>query len=113
MVDRPGARRSPARYLAPVALVAVLLGTVLVIEHSTGGGTKHPAALVSHGRKSHGRKHRHATRTASARFYVVQPGDSMTSISQKTGIALGTLQVLNPAANPNSLQVGQRLRLRR
>jgi LysM repeat protein len=61
------------------------------------------------------RKHtNHARgRYARARFYTVQAGDSLTSIAAKTGISINTLEVLNPSANPNALQTGQQLRLRR
>ena len=51
--------------------------------------------------------------TPHARFYVVQPGDNLTSIAQKTGLPVTTLEALNANLDPNSLQAGQRLRLRR
>jgi len=46
-------------------------------------------------------------------FYVVRAGDSLSVISARTGVPLPTLESLNPGVSSNSLQVGQRLRLRR
>ncbi len=48
-----------------------------------------------------------------ATFYVVQPGDSLSRISVKTGLPVPTLESFNPNVDPNALQTGQRLRLRR
>ena len=70
--------------------------------------TKHAKTPAHQVRKVKGRG-----RFARARFYVVQPGDSLSGISVKTGIPIGTLEQLNPLAQPNALQTGQRLRLRR
>ena len=46
-------------------------------------------------------------------FYIVQPNDDLSGISVKTGVSVHGLEALNPAVNPNALQSGQRLRLRR
>jgi LysM repeat protein len=43
----------------------------------------------------------------------VQAGDNLGSISAKTGVPVNRLEQLNPLLDPNSLQTGQRLRLRR
>src|SRR5947209_2416330 len=99
-------RRSRARYLAPIALAAVIAGAYVVIH--AGLSKKHPTAQAHHAGRHRGRG-----RYARARFYVVQPGDSLTSIATKTGIAVTSLEALNPNIDPNSLQTAQRLRLRR
>lgn len=96
--------RSRARYLAPIALVATIAGTYLIA---------HQALNTKPTKTHHARGHRPRGRYAHARYYVIQPGDSMTSIAAKTGIALTTLEALNQGVDPNSLQAGQRLRLRR
>lgn len=99
--------RNRARYLAPIALVATIAGTYVIVQ--SGLTVKHPAALTQKG-ASAARRHR---RSARARFYVVQPGDNLSTIATKTRIPLGTLESLNPNVDPNSLQTAQRLRLRR
>jgi LysM repeat protein len=98
--------RSRARYLAPIALAAVIAGTYLVV-HS--GLTKKHAIAQSQAPRVH-RKHR---KFARVKFYTVKPGDSLTSIASTTGIPISTLESLNPRVDPNALQTGQRLRLRR
>lgn len=109
--DRRGrVRRSPFRYLVPIFLAAAVAGTYVIV-HDNLKSKHHPTK--PHTTTTH--------RTSSARtkaaprptFYIVQPGDSMTSIAAKTGVSLGTLQALNPSVDPNTLQTGQRLRLRR
>jgi LysM repeat protein len=99
--------RNWARYLAPIALAAAIGGTYLVVH--SGLKPKHPAAQTQTGTRASPR-HR---RSARKRFYSVQPGDNLTSIARKTGTALTTLEAMNPNLDPNSLQTGQRLRLRR
>jgi LysM repeat protein len=106
--DRPG-RRNPARYLAPVALVAAILGTYLVVEHGLSPPSAHHAAVSVPSPSPSPTKRRYAR----ARFYVVRPGDNLTSISVRTGVPVGAIQSLNPHLVPDSLHPGQRLRIRR
>jgi spore germination protein YaaH len=98
--------RNRGRYLAPIALVAVIVATVLVIRAGLGT-THHGASLQNANRLPVTRRG-----TTNKRFYVVQAGDSLTAISVKTGVSVTTLESLNPSADPNALQTGQRLRLR-
>jgi LysM repeat protein len=102
--------RSPARYLAPLALAATIAGTYLIV-HS--GLKKHSSATTSTQAAGGSRAIRARRKFAKAKFYVVQPGDSLTSIAAKTGISVTTLEALNSNIDPNSLQTAQRLRLRR
>jgi len=103
------ARRSPARYLAPIALAATIGASYLIVHHALGAGavrTVPPSATVPASPRPRGR---YSRRT----FYRVRPGDTLSAIAAKTGVSLATLEELNPKLNPNALQVGQRLRLRR
>jgi LysM repeat protein len=107
MPDQSRARRNPARFLAPIALIAVIAGTYVIVQHGlTSKKHKTQAAVTSHLTRSQ-RKY------AKKRFYVVQAGDSLSVVSERTGIAVGTLEALNPSVDPNALHPGQRLRLRR
>jgi LysM repeat protein len=100
--------RNPARYLAPIALIATIAATYLIVhrglatQHST---TTSSTTVVTRPTTTH--------KSSSARYYVVQRGDSLSAIAGKTGVSLSTLQSLNPGVNPTALQVGQRLTLRR
>jgi LysM repeat protein len=107
------ARRSPARFLAPVALVAVAVAMYVVVSHSvaskggSSGSSAHPAKTGSPAAKT-SRKHRRRRRA-----YTVKPGDTPSGIAAKTGVSLATLQRLNPTLDPQSLSPGQKIRLRR
>jgi LysM repeat protein len=99
-------RRSPARYLAPIALAATIAGTYLIVHD----GLRHKSAAAPRAATLHTTSPRRKSR---AKFYLVQPGDSLTRIASKRGVPLATLEALNPNVDPNALQTGQRIRLRR
>lgn len=97
--------RSRARYLAPIALAATIAGTYVIVHNALTAKPASHSQLTTHARRR--------DRYRKAKFYVVQPGDSLTGIAARTGIPLTTLEALNRRVDPNSLQTGQRLRLRR
>jgi LysM repeat protein len=98
-----------ARFLAPVALVAVGTATYVIVH--SGLATHHTtiARSTQAPASSGGRRHRHRT----PKFYTVKSGDTLSGIAARTHVPMFRLQALNPRMNPNSLQTGQRLRLRR
>ncbi len=100
-----------ARFLAPIALAAVAVGTYLIVQ--SGLATHHPSithpAQLTTGRGGAG-LHRHRP---TPKFYIVKQGNTLSGISVKTHVSILSLTTLNPGLNPNSLQTGQRLRLRR
>lgn len=104
--------RNPARYLAPLALAAVVAAAYLIVHAALPH--KHqsspPAAIVHPG--LHRTGNGGATRS-KAKFYRVRPNDTLSKISARTGVPVPTLESLNPRLNPNALQPAQRLRLRR
>jgi LysM repeat protein len=98
-----------ARYMAPIALAAVAVGTYLIVHN--GLATHQPPATHSTQILSGGSGRHRARRTA--KFYVVKPGDTLSQISTRTHVSVFRITTLNPNLSPNSLQTGQRLRLRR
>jgi LysM repeat protein len=100
--------RNPARYLAPAVLVAIAVGAYLIVSSNVHSSSK--PARPSHVLDLSGIAH---NKYAHRRFYIVQPGDNLTRISTKTGISEPRLEQLNSSLDPNSVQTGQRLRLRR
>jgi LysM repeat protein len=98
-----------ARFLAPIALAAVAAGTYLIVHRTLE--VHHRAPIVQSRRVQRG-KHK-AHKPAKPKIYVVQAGDSLSEIAAKSGVSQATLEALNPSISPNSLQTGQRLRLRR
>jgi LysM repeat protein len=106
------AARSPARFLAPLALVAVGVALYTVVHHPSGGSgssgssaTQQQPTATPAGK--HKKKHRHP------RFYTVKPGDTPSGIAEKTGVPLSTIEALNPGLDPQALSPGTRLKLRR
>lgn len=101
---------APARVFATIALVVGFLVVVLVIATSIGGGgsggskTPTPAGRVAP-RGGGGKLNTPAT-------YVVQNGDTLTSIAHKTGVSVVRIQALNPHVDPQILTSGEKLRLR-
>jgi LysM repeat protein len=101
--------RNSARYLAPIALVAAITVTYLVVHGSlnTAHSKTQPRVVLPTRPTSTTTKHRAPT------VYVVKPGDSLSVISVKTHVPVATLEALNPGIDPNALQTGQRLTLRK
>lgn len=110
-------RATVARYAAPAALLAAVTVAVLLIRAGLGGGGSPATAL---GRVSHATtrtvtaRTRTATvpRTAPRVTYTVQSGDTFGSIAAREGVPVAQLERLNPGVSSNSLQVGQRLRIK-
>jgi LysM repeat protein len=91
---------TPVRFLAPLALVLAVIAVVVVI------GSASPAPKTAS----------KPTTTAQARptkkTALVRSGDTMTSISDRTGVSVAVLLRLNPDVDPNALPVGKPLKLR-
>jgi LysM repeat protein len=101
--------RSPARYLAPLALLACSIVIVLLVA---SGGSDEPA---SRGTKPSSAASTSTTtaRTGTPRTYTVRPGDILSAIADRTGVSVDRLLELNPSVDPQTLVPGQRLVLRR
>jgi LysM repeat protein len=102
------AARNRARYLAPIALAAAITVTYLVVHAALG-----VKSSSSHSQVVLPRQTTTTKRVTRASVYTVRSGDTLSQISVKTGVSVPTLEALNPGINPNALQTGQRLKLRR
>jgi len=106
----PMAGRSPARFLAPIALIAVVFAFYRVVHDTNtpdpgkGGATSQPTATAT---KTAGKKSSKKKR----KTYTVKPGDTPSGIAAKAGISLEELEQLNPKLDPQTLSPGERLRL--
>jgi LysM repeat protein len=107
-----------ARYAAPAAfLLAVTVAALLIRAGIRGGG---PATTSERGPLTHASTAqtpppgttRRGTTTVAGAFYTVGSGDTFGSISAKTGVPVSQLEALNPGVSSNSLQVGQKLRVK-
>ena len=102
--------RSPARWLAPVALLGAVAAVLIVVSSDTGksSSSNGGAAVTS---SSTSTTHTQTTPRSHRRFYVVKPGDVLSAIAAKTGVALNELMRLNPHVDAQTLTVGQKLKL--
>lgn len=103
--------RNRARYLAPIALVATIAATYLVVHAALNVGASTTTTTANS--RSHRARHTNtAPKVTTASFYIVKSGDTLGAISGKTHVPVPKLESLNSGVNPNALQTGQRLRLR-
>jgi LysM repeat protein len=109
----PMAGRTPARFLAPIALIAFLFALYTIVnaanapktDRDNGAETSSPAATKTSPKKSSAKKKK------KRKTYTVKPGDTPSGIAAKAGISLEELEKLNPDLDPQSLSPGQRLKL--
>lgn len=104
--------RSPARILAPLALVAAAVALILVIQGNGGGDASAPNSRRTAPSVRRSTIPGKARRPAKGRTYLVKEGDILSSIAAKTGVPVATLEELNPNADPQALHAGQRLKIR-
>lgn len=103
-------RRRPTRWLAPLAIVAVAgVGLGIVSSRGSNGGDGASTGTTTAPRTT---RTRSEPRPPAKRTYVVRSGDTLSSISIETGVAVVRLQELNPDIDVQALQPGQRLKLR-
>lgn len=106
--------RSPARFLAPLALVAVAIAFYVVLDRTTSDETPasgsrqttQPADATptpQGGAKKQKRK--------QPKTYTVKAGDTPSGIAEKVGVPLETILELNPDLDPQALTPGTKLKL--
>src|SRR3712207_6019557 len=113
----------PSRWLAPLALLAALAAVLIVVSGPTSDGERggESGAPSAGGQETPtGRTDEETERTETAgrtsttpqrRTYTVRPGDTLASISERTGVTVDELQELNPDIDANSLTVGEKIKL--
>jgi LysM repeat protein len=99
-------KSASARMLAVIGVVLLAAVLLFVIATSLGDSDS------DHGGRGKGGGNAKAEKS-EGKFYTVEPGDSLTSIADKTQVSVGKLTQLNPDLDPQALISGQRLKLRR
>ena len=103
------AHRSPARFQAPRALLAFVVALFLGVQSSQTD----PDESGTSNRATDTRPTPTPTpERRGPRRYRVKVGDTPSSIAEKTGVPLEDILRLNPDLDPQTIQVGQRIRLR-
>ena len=103
-------RRSPARFLAPIALIAfsfALYSIATKADETAGRDTATPTATAAATKTA--KKKSSSSSKAKRKTYTVKSGDTLSGIAEKTNVSLETLRELNPKAD--TLSPGQKLRL--
>jgi LysM repeat protein len=95
------AGRSPARFLAPLALVAFALALFIVLDRTTGNDE------TPSGKKEGSKK----KKKSKPETYTVKVGDTPSGIAEKVGVPLETILELNPDLDPQTLTPGTELKL--
>jgi LysM repeat protein len=104
--------RSPARLLAPLALVitAVALYAVVTSENGTTANEPDNSTIPVTTSPGKGKDGGDGDRK-KAKTYTVRPGDTPSAIADRLDVSLDDLLAENPKADPNALTPGQKLKL--
>ena len=106
------AGRSPARFLAPLALVAVAIALFMVVSSSLNDTETPSTQKQSSGQPTASPNGKGKKQKKGPRRYRVKNGDTPSSIAEKTGVPLDEIMRLNPDLDPQTLSPGQRIKLR-
>jgi LysM repeat protein len=103
---------TPARILAPVALVAAAIALFIVVGSGSDASDEksaHPSPTATAAAKS--RTKPKATATPGGRTYTVKPGDTPSGIAAAEGVEVDALLEANPDIDPSALTVGEKIKL--
>lgn len=127
---KPGRRRTLAHYGAPAAFLLAVTILAILIHSALGNGRSAPARTTTTlgpvTRPSTAKVPTQKTRTitnantsatgtasvAGAQYATVQTGDTYGSLASRYNTSVTELETLNPGVSSNSLQVGQRIRVK-
>ena len=96
-----------ARIFAAVALAGAVVVVIVAISSSLGDSDSSTKSRGGNGGQSH-----KSNPKTTAKTYVVKSGDTLVSISHRTGVPVGHILALNPDVDPQILIAGQTLQLR-
>lgn len=106
--------RSPARFLAPLALIAAAFAVYSLVQPATDSGSASPstaAKVTTVVEKSAKKPSVRSIRRAKS--YKVKGGDTLSGIAIRSGLSVAHITALNPGLDANTLRVGRTLTLRK
>jgi len=83
----------------------VIIVIAATLGGGSGGGSTSTSSHPGHSASGHAKAH-------TPKTYVVENGDTLTSIAHKTGVPVATIIKLNPGVDPQILVSGEELKLR-
>ena len=107
------AGRSPARFLAPIALIAFAFALYSVVKDQSApaGGNSAESATPTATATSKSSKKKSSKKKKKAKTYTVKPGDTLSGIAEKTKLSQEEILDLNPELDPSTLAPGQKIKL--
>jgi LysM repeat protein len=99
--------RSALHLIVPLAVVLLAVVVLFVVATSIVGSGSDDGGGGGDGGGGEAAKEKPEEKT-----YTVEPGDSLTTISEKTGVSVDKLSQLNPDLDPQALISGQQVKLR-
>jgi LysM repeat protein len=96
------------RIFAALALAAAIVAVIVVVP----AALKDDSSDSPHRGSSHQANSKPVKPRTKAKTYEVESGDTLLSISHRTGVSIAEIQALNPEVDPQILTVGETLKLR-
>ena len=110
------AGRSPARFLAPIALIIFAFALYNVVSSDEEPTSTTPAkqtATATPTKSSSDEEKEKSSSEKKTKTYTVKAGDTASAIAEEAGMDLQTLLELNPDVDASSLSPGQKIVLER
>jgi LysM repeat protein len=105
-------RHTPARWLAPLALVTCAVAVYAVVDNTMNDDSSSQGTTTTQS-TTRTKTTSTSSKRKRKRTYIVKSGDTLSAISVKTGVPLSTLEQLNPKLDSDTLHTGQKVRLAR
>ena len=103
--------RSPARLLAPLALVVAAIALFAVVTSGGGdGGSESSSTPAATATATPAAKKKPAAKKA-AKTYTIKPGDTPSGIAEANNVDLDDLLAANPDVDPGALTVGDKIKI--
>jgi LysM repeat protein len=101
-------------WIARILALAALAGAIVAIVVVASNTHLHSDSNNKSGQnKGQTQKEQQKKPRTKAKKYVVESGDTLTSIAHKTGIPVAEIQALNPEVDPQILIAGETLKLQK
>ena len=106
--DAAAPRSWTLRVIAPVALVATALVAILIVRAAVDDSGEQPSSTqhTATSTTATGCDGQVAAQAVENGYYVLQAGESLGSVAERTCVPLEQIEELNPNLDPQSLPVG-------